>query len=132
MSAADHAFSIDLAPVIALDGELLVPRTPLRDRILRVIADPVLNTEVIQPVSRWVEHFRSAVGQMNPPQRTDADDIALNALIDEFARDIERTCSIRFAAQVQIRPEGYYASIWDDFVLISQTHVARLSLSVTD
>ncbi|WP_181697078.1 hypothetical protein [Nocardia sp. GTS18] len=40
-SVPDHAVSIALDPVIALDGGLFIRRTPLRDRILRVVEDPV-------------------------------------------------------------------------------------------
>ncbi len=133
MSVTDHAVSIDLDPVIALDGELFIRRTPLRDRILRVVEDPVLNTVVIKPVSRWPEHLRSAVRQMSPPQGPSAQDGVLDALIDDYARAVESLLgTIRFAAQVEIRPDGYYANIWDDFVLVSRTHVARLSLSAAD
>jgi hypothetical protein len=133
MSATDHAVSVDLGPVIALDGELFIRRTPPRDRILRVVADPVLNTEVIKPVSRWPEYFRNAVRRMHPPQGLCAHEGALDALVDDYARDVEKLLgTIRFAAQVKIQPEGYYANIWDDFVLVSRTHVARLSLSAAD
>ncbi|MFD6223497.1 hypothetical protein [Nocardia asteroides] len=133
MSATNHAVSIDLDPVIALDGELLIRRTPPRDRILRVVADPVLNTEVIKPVSRWPEYLRSAVRRMHPPPGLCVHEGALDALVDDYARDVENLLgTIRFAAQVKIQPEGYYANIWDDFVLISRTHVARLSLSAAD
>ncbi|MEV6101482.1 hypothetical protein [Nocardia sp. NPDC051981] len=133
MSAADHALSIDLRPVIALDGELLIRREPLPDRIRRIIAEPILNIRVIQPVSRWSEYFRSAVRRMDPPRGPKAHTAALDALIDDFTRDIENLLgTVGFAAQVETRPEGYYANIWDDFVLISHTHLARLSLTVTD
>ncbi|MGW6422698.1 hypothetical protein ACWF82_08485 [Nocardia sp. NPDC055053] len=57
MSGADHAFGIELCSVTAVDGELLLRREPLSDRIRRVIADPILDMAVIQPVSRWPEHF---------------------------------------------------------------------------
>ncbi|MFE1591079.1 hypothetical protein [Nocardia sp. NPDC058705] len=133
MSATDHAVSIDLDPVIELDGELFIRRTPLRDRILRVVAEPVLNAVAIQPVSRWPEHLRSAVRRMHPPQGPPACDGVLDALVDDYARNIESLLgTIRFAAQVEIRPEGYYANIWDDFVLVSRTHAARLSLNAAD
>ncbi|MFE9786355.1 hypothetical protein ACFYO7_13340 [Nocardia salmonicida] len=39
---------------------------------------------------------------------------------------------IRFAAQVETWPEGYSANLWDEFVLVSRTHVARLCSSVID
>ncbi|MFC6012773.1 hypothetical protein [Nocardia lasii] len=133
LSATNHAVIIDLDPIIALDGELFIRRTPLRDRILRVVADPILDTVVIQPVSRWPGHLRSEVRRMRPPLGPSVDDAALDALIDEFARDIECTLGIiRFAAQVEVRPDGYYANIWNDFVLVSRTHIARLSLSASD
>ncbi|MFF2082764.1 hypothetical protein ACFVVM_03275 [Nocardia sp. NPDC058176] len=133
MWATNHDVSIGLDPVIALDGELFIRRTPLRDRILRVVTDPVVDTVVIKPVSRWPEHFRSAVRRMSPPLGPSAHDGVLDALIDDYARDVESLLgTIRFAAKVEIQPDGYYANIWDDFVLVSRTHAARLSLSATD
>ena len=70
---------------------------------------------------------------MYPPQALCTHEGALDALVDDYARDVENLLgTIRFAAQVKIRPEGYYANIWDDFVLVSRTHVARLSLSAAD
>ncbi|MFC4375820.1 hypothetical protein ACFO5K_17110 [Nocardia halotolerans] len=132
MGATNHVLSIELAPVVALDGELLIRRTPLPDRILRVVADPVRGTEVIQPVSRWPAHFRSTVRRMRPPWGPCVHDAVLDALIDDFVRDVENLLgTIRFAARVDTQPEDC-ANIRDDFVLISRTHAARLSLSVND
>ncbi|MGW6422699.1 hypothetical protein ACWF82_08490 [Nocardia sp. NPDC055053] len=70
---------------------------------------------------------------MDPPQGSAAHEAALDALIDDFTQDIENLLgTVRFAAQVETRPTGYYANIWDDFVLISHSRIARLSVTVTD
>ncbi|WP_067978514.1 hypothetical protein [Nocardia caishijiensis] len=132
MSATNHSFSIDLDPVIELDGELLIRRTPVSDRIRRVVADPVVDTTVIQPATRWPEHLRSAIHRMKPWDPPQVHNAALDALIEDFARDIENLLgTIRFAAQVETRPHDQ-ANIWADFVLTSRTHLARLALTVDD
>ncbi|WP_405484938.1 hypothetical protein [Nocardia sp. NBC_00511] len=70
---------------------------------------------------------------MDPPGGPPAHDAALEAHVGTFVDDIERLVgTTRLVARVWTQPEGYYANVWDDFVLISNTHLARLALTVDD
>ncbi|MFC9994891.1 hypothetical protein [Nocardia sp. NPDC127526] len=133
MTGADHAFSIYLDPMLALDGELLIRRESVADRVRRVVSDPILDIHVIHPATQWSQYFRDAVRRMDPPGGPTPSAAALDVHIYTFADNIEKLLGTpQFAAQVDTQPEGYYANIWDDFVLISYTHATRLSLTVTD
>ncbi|WP_306355648.1 MULTISPECIES: hypothetical protein [unclassified Nocardia] len=133
MSDDNHFFAVELDPVFRVDGELLIRREPFPNRLRRVVSDPIVHTESISSPSRWPERFRDAVRRMAPPSGLRRHDAAVDAVIFDCADAIETLLgTVHFAARVRIQPEGYYACVWDDFVLISYDYAARLSLTVTD
>ncbi|MFE3799464.1 hypothetical protein [Nocardia tengchongensis] len=133
MTASNHGFNLLLDPVIAVDGELLIQREPVPDLVGRVVSAPVDAVERIYPASRWPERFGVAIRQMAPWDGSNAHPTELDAHIGSFTDKVETLLGrVQFAAEFKIRPEGCYACLWTDFVLISGSYIARLSLSVTD
>ncbi|MBF6182074.1 hypothetical protein [Nocardia otitidiscaviarum] len=133
MDDDNHSFAVELDPVLRLDGELLIRREPVPNRLRRVVSEPIVYSEGIGPASLWPERFRDAVRRMDPQGGLRRQDVAMDAVIFTFTDAIETMLgTIRFAARVHTRPEGYYACMRDDFVLISYRYAARLSLTVDD
>lgn len=89
----------------------------------------------MRPAGRWgwPEHFRISIRQMAPWDGSNAHPAELDAHIGTFTDKVETLLGrVQFAAEVEIRPEGYWACLWTDSVLISGSYIARLSLLVTD
>ncbi|MBF6241790.1 hypothetical protein IU474_32605 [Nocardia otitidiscaviarum] len=133
MDDDNHSFALELDPVLRLDGERLIRSEPVPNRLRRVVSEPIVYSEGISPASRWPECFRDAVRRMDPPGGLRRQDAAVDAVIFTFTDAIETLLgTIRFAARVHTRPEGYHACMWDDFVLIPYRYAAHLSLTVDD
>ncbi|MFE2960274.1 hypothetical protein [Nocardia tengchongensis] len=130
---SNHGFNLLFDPVIAVDSELLIQREPVLDLVGRVISAPVDAVKRIYPASRWPERFGVAIRQMAPWDGSNAHLTEPDAHIGSFTDQVEKLLGrVQFAAEFKIRPEGCYTCLWTDFVLISGSYIARLSLSVTD
>ncbi|WP_280381124.1 hypothetical protein [Nocardia wallacei] len=131
LSAANHVFAVRLAPIARLDENLPL-REPLPDVVRRMVDHPVRSVRPIKPASRWPQLFRGALLPMGSrhPGVDDAElDVLIHGLIEAISLHLGE---IRIAVEVEIVPRDYYANLFADFVLISQSHAAVLSLAVTD
>ncbi|MFE6857618.1 hypothetical protein [Nocardia sp. NPDC057668] len=133
ISASDHSVSIFLDPVVALGEHQLPHRIPVADHVRRVVSDPVVNVRAIGMWCSWADDFRGVLGAVYPPGGLIEDEGAVDSHVQALANAIETFIgAVRVAAQVDTRPEGYYANKWTEIVLVSSTHIARLALTATD
>ncbi|WP_280442699.1 hypothetical protein [Nocardia brasiliensis] len=138
MSATNHGFTIELREVTALvDG--LPLREPLPDAIRRFVSDPIRSVRPIKPASRWPQLLHAVMQPMRPWRlgRYGATfDSGPGPTLDEIlslAETLESHLgSAQVAARVELMPAGYYANIFEHFVVITRSHAALLALMVTD
>ncbi|MFR9751493.1 hypothetical protein ACL02S_10695 [Nocardia sp. 004] len=131
MSAADHAFAIELVSVIPLVGGRNL-REPLPDVVQRLVSTPVRSIRLIRPTSRWPQLLHASVQAMKPQHRR-SDPLPTYEEICALTEAIEAHLgTARTAAQVELVPESYYANPLEHYVLFSQSHAALLELAATD
>ncbi|MFE9575147.1 hypothetical protein ACFYO1_02075 [Nocardia sp. NPDC006044] len=135
MSDVDHSFTIGLSTPIPLADRFPL-REPLGMLAGRVVSVPVATLRVVKPPSRWSQLLRDDVLRMKPPSGRSGGETAPELEIPALVNTIEALLgTIRIAAQVQTatdRKEPGCPNLWADYLLVSQSYAAHLSLAVDD
>ncbi|GAA2718048.1 MULTISPECIES: hypothetical protein [Streptomyces] len=123
LSGTDHAVDVMLTAVVPLE-EGFPPRSPLL-QLARTAAHPDTVTTVrpLKPPHRWPTHLHRTLesAAANPPA------LSVAATVEGHLGPV------RMAAEAVIRQSEGCSSTWrKDFVLVTATHIALLTVTIDD
>ncbi|MEV4434856.1 hypothetical protein [Streptomyces sp. NPDC049585] len=130
LSGTDHAVDVTLSAVAPLE-EGFPPRSPLL-HLARTVAHPATVTTVrpLKPPHRWPSHLQQTLESIAAhPGKAEATPGA-----PSIAATVEHHLgTVRMAAEAVVTEPGDYASTWRrDFVLVTATHIALLTVTIDD
>ncbi|GGR47393.1 hypothetical protein [Streptomyces netropsis] len=133
LSGADHAVGISLPVAVPLtDG--FPPRVSLA-QVAQSAASPdgVAGVRPIKPLSRWYQEVRRAVESMASRRNTVPVDVPSGGAGNLVAAIEQRLGVVRIAAEIDLSDDGTCSAAWrKDFLLVTRSHVAVLTLTIDD